>query len=180
MTTFNTKAIYLLGLRASGKSTVGRLLAARLGCAFVDLDDVTPGVLGERKAADALRGHGEAAFRAAERKALDEPSVLTAGVVALGGGTATHGPSEAELRRRVAGGARVVYLRAKPETMQSRLESTDLAGRPSLTGQGTLGEVGTLWARRDPLYRSLATRVIEVDQMSPEAVADAVAAEARG
>lgn len=167
-------ALYLLGLRGSGKTTIGRLVAPSLGLPFVDLDDITPAILSHATAADALRVCGLPAFRAAERQALDDPRVLAAGIVSLGGGTPTHPPCEAELRHRAALGDRLIYLRATPATLRERLATTDLAARPSLTGAGPLAEIPTLWAQRDPLYRSLATTVIEVDGLTDQAVAQLV------
>lgn len=160
--------IYLMGLRGSGKTTLGPALAARLGSstsggAFVDLDEITHTMLGAASAAEALHRFGEPAFRAAERRALDEPRVLTASVVGLGGGTPTHPASEVELRRRAAFGDRLLYLRASPETLRARLAATDLSARPSLTGADVLDEITVLFARRDPLYRGLASAVIEID-----------------
>ena len=167
-------AIYLLGLRGSGKSTVGRLAAQRGGGAFVDLDDITPGLLGCATAGEALRTHGEPAFRAAERGALDDPRVRAAGIIALGGGTPTFPASADELRARFAAGDRLVYLRASIPTLRARLAATNLATRPSLTGADPLAEVQTLWERRDPLYRALAGRVVDVDGLGVEAVVAAV------
>lgn len=146
-------------------------MAQRLGGAFIDLDDVTPGVLGELTAADALRKHGESAFREAERVALDDPRVCVARVVALGGGTPTFALCEAELRRRATGGAAIVYLRASAARLRDRLSATDLRKRPALLGHDVLTEVDVLWLRRDPLYRALATRIVEVDLLTPEAAA---------
>lgn len=165
-----------MGLRGSGKSTVGPLIAGRLGVGFVDLDHITPGILGFASAADALRDRGVAAFRDAERAALDDPRVLGAGVIALGGGTPTHPASQAELRRRAATGDTLVYLRASVETLRDRLAQTDLATRPSLTGASPLDEVAHLWTQRDPLYRLLATNVIEVDRLTDAQVASRVLA----
>jgi shikimate kinase len=167
-------AIYLLGLRGSGKTTIGRIVAPSLGLPFVDLDDITPGILGHATAAGALQALGLPAFRDAERQALDDPRVLTAGIVSLGGGTPTHPPCEAELRRRTALGDRLIYLRATPATLRERLATTNLAARPSLTGADPLAEIPTLWAQRDPLYQSLATTIIEVDGLSDRSVADLV------
>lgn len=168
--------IYLMGLRGSGKSTVGRLLASRLGGGFVDLDDLTPAVLGCATAAEALTTKGEPAFRSAERQALDDPRVRGAAVVALGGGTPTHAASAEELRKRVALGDQLVYLRASVETLIARLAATDLSKRPSLTGADPLAEVGTVWARRDPVYLGLATAIVEVDGRTEAEVVDRVAA----
>lgn len=166
--------LYLLGLRGSGKSTIGPVVAASRHAAYVDLDHVTPGVLGVQTAAEALRQHGLPAFREAERKALDDPRVLAAGVVALGGGTPTHPPCEAELRVRAARGDVLIYLRASVETLRSRLRATNVATRPSLTGADPIAEVQTLWDRRDPLYRDLATRVIEMDGLTEADAAERV------
>jgi shikimate kinase len=155
--------IYLMGLRGSGKTTLGPMLAARVGGAFVDLDAITPAVLGVASAAEALRRFGTPAFREAERHALGDPRVLAAAVVGLGGGTPTHPPSEAELRRRASAGDRLIYLRAAPATLRARLAATDLTARPSLTGAGVLNEIETLFAVRDPIYRSLSSAIVEVD-----------------
>lgn len=164
-------AIYLLGLRGSGKTTVGKLVADEIGAAFVDLDHITPEILGFPSAAHALRERGLQLFRDAERQALDDPRVRAAGIVSLGGGTPTHPLCEAELRRRAASGDTLIYLRASVDTLRARLAATDLATRPSLTGADPLAEIPTLWAQRDPLYRSLAGRIIEVDNLPDRDVA---------
>jgi len=160
-----TRSVVLLGLRGSGKSTVGAALAPRLGVPFVDLDDRTPALLSETGCADALAKHGEPAFRAAEHDALErvlsEPGPI---VLALGGGTPTA-PGAAGLLR--GADALLVYLRARPETLRDRLARTDLDGRPSLTGAGTLEEISALFEARDPLYADLAT-VIETDNATEE------------
>lgn len=162
--------IYLMGLRGCGKSTVGRLLATRLGGEFVDLDDLTPGVLGCTTAAQALRQHGEPAFRRAERQALDEPRVLGAAVVALGGGTPTAPGAQGELQARALKGDRLIYLCASPATLRQNLAKTDMGQRPSLTGAHPLDEIEVILERRDPMYRALATSTIEVDDLTPEQV----------
>lgn len=166
--------IYLMGLRGSGKSTVGRLLAARVGGVFVDLDDLTPGVLRCATAAEALRTKGEPAFRAAEREALDDPRVGAAAVVGLGGGTPTHQASAEELRKRVGAGDHLVYLRASVDTLRARLAATDLSKRPSLTGADPLAEVAAVWAKRDPIYLGLATAIVEVDGRTEAEVVERV------
>jgi len=152
-----------MGLRGSGKSTLGRRLAEVLSCPFVDLDEVTAGVLGRASAADALRELGEAAFRAGEAKALADVRVLRAGVVSLGGGTPTGKAGSLLLHDRRLAGATLVYLRAEPPTLRSRLAATDVATRPSLTGADPLVEIEVVFARRDPLYLEIADEVIAVD-----------------
>lgn len=171
--------IILLGLRGSGKSTLGKLLAARLIAEFVDLDTVTAALLRVPSAAHAIQTLGLAAFRDAEVRALQMPRSTAASVLALGGGTPTaHGaiPALSTLRAK---GARLVYLRGTPATLRSRLEQTDLAARPSLTGAPVLDEVERLFSERDPLYRSLADNVIEIDGRSIEESLEDVAAAIR-
>jgi shikimate kinase len=161
--------VILIGLRASGKSTLAPALASRLGIPSIDLDPLVAQVLGCGSVREAFESRGVDAFRAAEAKLLRELlESLTASVVSLGGGTPTA-PGAAELlEAAAAGGAKVLYLRATPATLQARLSKTDLASRPSLTGAGTLEEVNHLFEQRDPLYRGLATDVIEVDALGLE------------
>lgn len=169
--------VLLIGLRASGKTTVGRLVAAGSGVAFVDLDDRTAAVLGVGSAADGLRMMGEAAFRAAEAAALLAVLGETGGaVVALGGGSPIA-PGAAEMIRewRKARGGFVVYLAASADALQRRLAGLDPGERPPLTELGTVGEVERLHGQRDPLYRSLADRVIETEGLLPEQIAAEVA-----
>lgn len=169
--------LVLIGLRASGKSTVGRLVAERLGRGFIDLDDLTAARLGENSPADALNRRGEPAFRAAEVASLRDTLARSALVVALGGGTPTA-PGAAEIlqQERAARRAAIIYLHAAPEVLRCRLAATDVAARPSLTGRGTLAEIETLYAQRDPLYRATADVVIESDSAPPEELAARIAA----
>jgi shikimate kinase len=167
-------AVVLIGLRGSGKSTVGRLLATRTGRAFVDLDTVTPGLMGETVLAAAWAKHGQAAFREAETRALQTPQVAGAGIIALGGGTPTAPGAEGVLAGRVGAGARLIYLRADAPALAKRLAASNNAHRPSLTGADPLVEIATVLATRDPLYLRLATDVIEVGSASAGEVCDQV------
>lgn len=170
--------LILIGLRGSGKTTVGRLIAERRGVGFIDLDDVTAGIGGVRHAADLLRSRGEEYFRECEEKALRQvcgDGANADAVLALGGGTPTYRGSLDTLRRLKREGVRkagtdparstvtIVYLRAKAATLAANLSATDLSTRPSLTGKGVLEEIDPLLERRDPLYRGLADTVIELD-----------------
>src|ERR1044071_4244818 len=122
--------LLLMGLRGSGKSTLGRKLAHRLNRAFVDLDDLTPGEMGEVAVAEAFTKHGEPAFRAAEIHALARVLVHDHQIVAPGGGSPTA-PGFAELltAARARGAARLVYLRASADTLRAHLRNARNAPR---------------------------------------------------
>ena len=154
-------AVLLAGLRGSGKSTAGRLLADRLGRPFVDLDDATLARLGMASVESAWATLGEPAFRAAELEALAEALILSPdAVVALGGGTPMIDGFEDVARGR----ASVVYLHASPDALRERVEEGD-PSRPPLTGGGerasAVDEIAAVYAQRDPVYRRLAKRVVE-------------------
>ncbi len=172
-------ALVLIGLRGSGKSTIGRLVASRAGAAFVDLDELTSRLLGGGEVAEIWARVGEPGFRDGEARALRDLNLDARGgprVIALGGGTPTA-PGAAELLESAsrAGAVTLVYLRAAPGVLRARLGATDVASRPSLTGAGTLREIEAVFAARDPLYRRLATLVLETDDLSVEDLADRLA-----
>lgn len=167
-----------MGLRGSGKSTVGRALARARGAPFVDLDDLTAAALHAATPGEAFRASGEAAFREAEARALGVVFGRSPCVIALGGGTPTA-PGAADLLRAARAGrmAFIVYLRASAAALRARLAHDDPAARPSLTGRGTLEEIEQVAAARGPLYASLADLTIDTDlHASAESAAFAVAA----
>ncbi len=163
----------LIGLRASGKTTAGRLLAARLNCPFIDLDDAVIARLGCATISEAWSRSGEAGFRAAEAAALHETlrkqDPATNLVLALGGGTPMLPTAAPALQT-----CRVIYLRARADTLASRL-AHDPGDRPSLTGAGPTEEAQSLHAIRDPVYQSLAAAVIDVDGLTVQALVDQLA-----
>lgn len=171
--------LILLGLRGSGKSTLGRKLARRLAWPFIDLDHLTPGEAGEATVADVFQNQGESAFRAAEARALAKVLAGDGQVIALGGGTPTV-PGAVGLmeQARAAGRARLIYLRASAATLRRHLADARNAHRPSLTGKGILEEVEDLLAQRDGPYRALADVVIETDGRPRSDVLRALEAEA--
>jgi shikimate kinase len=150
------KHVLLIGLRASGKSTLGAALAAALGAEFVDLDDLTARALGFAVAGEAFRRAGEEAFRAAESGALRSAVDSTPRVIALGGGTPTAPGAAAMIDAlRQSGRAIVVFLDPPVATLESRLRA-HAGNRPSLTGAGVVDEVEEIARRRRPLYAALA------------------------
>lgn len=163
--------IILIGLRGSGKTTIGRALAARLNIPFRDLDDATVRVLGASSVSEAWRAQGEKAFREAEKTALAAALSAPAGVLALGGGTPTAPGASELIRAAQNAGVRVVYLRGAAAVLRTRLEGKT-GDRPSLTGADPLAEIDAVLAKRDPLYLELADMVIDTNDRTHEEVLD--------
>jgi shikimate kinase len=174
--------IILIGLRASGKSTLGPALAGKLRRRFVDLDEEVAVLLGVPVAGDAIRALGLDAFRAAEVRALtrllERRGRRRPFVLALGGGTPTApGAAEFLASARERGDVRILYLRATITTLKERLKA-DPGNRPSITGADPVKEVSELFKARDPLYRQLADHVIDAEQ-TPGRVTQALLRAAR-
>jgi shikimate kinase len=167
----SARLILLIGPRGSGKTTVGRALAARLGWAFADADEHVEAAAGQTIAA-IFAAEGEAGFRDREAAALAELCGHTDHVVATGGGAVLR-PANRELLRR---SGFVVWLDVTPEVAWARLQAdpTTAARRPNLTAAGGLEEVRTLIAARGPLYRQTAHVVIPAGAPSPDAAAAAI------
>lgn len=149
--------LVLMGLRGSGKSTLARAIADRLDLPAMDLDPLTLRAMGAATVREAWDRSGEAAFREAEVRALRDVVVShSQGVLALGGGTPTA-PGAFDCLRDAAerGEGAIVYLRLMPDVLRARVHAHD-PNRPALTGGDSLDEVDTIFAARDPLYRSLA------------------------
>ena len=168
--------LILMGLRGSGKTTIGGLLAKRLRRSYVDLDDKTVVLLGGKSVAEAFRRAGEPAFRTAEVAALQTELGKTRQILALGGGTPAAPGAAALLRaKQDSGDALIVFLTASTEVLRERLAKTDTASRPSLTGKGTLEEIDQVRARREPMYQSLASLVVDSSNLSAEQAAIRIA-----
>ncbi len=150
--------VYLTGFMGAGKTTVGRLLAQLLHRRFVDLDDRLAAKFG-RPVSEIFDHQGEAAFRRAEAKALDELGRQRGLVVAVGGGA----PVFPANRRVMSASGRVVFLAAPPEVCQSRLSESDKAARP-LWRDGRAA--AALYAKRLPAYRR-ADLEIAADRAAP-------------
>ncbi|MDT0631035.1 shikimate kinase [Rubrivirga litoralis] len=166
--------VYLTGFMASGKSTVGPLVADRLGYRFVDLDWLIEARTGQTIPALFERG-GEAAFREAEAEALAETTNAEGLVVATGGGALVD---LVNLWTAQTAGV-VVWLRASAATTLARLGDAggrpllaDGAGRP-LQGEALARRVGALLAEREPTYAQ-AHFVVDADRL-PALVARDVA-----
>ena len=158
----------ILGLPGAGKTTVGELLADRLGVAFRDVDADIVAAEG-RSIADIFATDGEPAFRAIEERAVADALTSHDGVLALGGGAVL---SE-RTRTRLAGHTVVFLLVGTDEGVRRASLST---ARPLLAGDDQRGKFEALRAARLPLYREVATLEVDTDPRTADEVVDAVVA----
>jgi shikimate kinase len=161
--------IVLVGFMCSGKSTVGPLLAGRLGWDFIDFDESI-----ERDAnqsiAEIFRIHGESHFRDLEADLTERLDGVRCAVLAPGGGWV----SQPELVELLRPGSLIVWLRVRPETVLARNRGQPDVLRPLLAVDRPLETVRSILAERTPLYRR-ADRVVDTDDREPAAIADRIA-----
>lgn len=159
-----------IGLMGSGKSTVGQLVAARLGWRFVDVDERIEALT--RCTVQQLWEHGgEDAYRPYERDVVVETLASPPGcVLAAPGGVVL----DREAAAAIAGpGVLAVYLRAQPDTLGDRIDRDADHERPLIEGHAA-SVMRSLFTARDHCYAELADHTVQVDELSPEAAADAV------
>jgi shikimate kinase len=168
-----TPPIFLIGYRGTGKTTVGRLLAARLGCEAIDADDEIERRAG-KSISEIFADDGEAAFRALEAEVVAELCRRSRVVVAPGGGAVLREATQAAMR---AAGP-VIWLTASIDTIAARLAADESTGirRPNLTPVGGRGEIEAVLAERTPIYRACATFVVDTELKTPAEVADEIIA----
>jgi shikimate kinase len=165
--------LVLVGLPGSGKTTVGAMVAQRLGRTFLDFDaeiERREGmpigqIFGER---------GEAAFRELERKLTEEVKEFGNMVLAPGGGWAASPDVVALIRPPAA----MVYLRVRPETALKRLAGA-AGGRPLLNRPDPLAELQKLFEERRAHYQA-ADLEVGVELLTPEQVTEQVVAKFGG
>ncbi|MDA3971779.1 MAG: shikimate kinase AroL [Desulfobulbaceae bacterium] len=147
----NPVNIILIGYRATGKTTVGRLLADRLGFSFVDVDQAIEQQEG-RCIADMVQQHGWDYFRQREKEMLVELADQKNHVIATGGGAILHQDIWPSLKQS----GLVIWLKADIQTICRRLANDAVSDsqRPSLTGEDIQQEVSPVLRERTPLYET--------------------------
>jgi shikimate kinase len=164
--------IILIGYRGSGKSTVGRRLAARMRRRFVDTDDLIESE--EGRISDIVKSHGWDYFRAVEKRIIDGISKEDNLVIALGGGAVLDPDNIVNLERN----GLIIYLKADQQTLLKRMDDDPGTNtrRPTLTGKGTLEEIEEIISVREPFYEKASDIQIDTSTFDIEAVIERVLA----
>jgi shikimate kinase len=162
------RPVALVGFMAAGKSTIGRLLAERLGLAFVDTDDEIEAAL-SKTVAQIFSEDGEAQFRLAERVTIARLLENGLQVLALGGGAFV----DPFTRERLNARARTVWLDPPFEVISARLARS---GERPLAATKSDDELQSLWQQRCPSYAEAHIRIDAFDH-DPAAIVDEIIAE---
>jgi shikimate kinase len=159
--------IFLVGFMASGKTSVGKLLAARLGWTFVDLDELVVAAAGAT-IPEIFAREGEPGFRRRETGAVRDAAARRRTVIATGGGAACR----PENLQAMLGAGRVIALAVSAEEAVRRAGGA--SGRPLLDGKADpVAAARELLAARAPFYARAHVRV-ETDGRTPDEIARAV------
>lgn len=170
-----TPHLILVGLPGAGKTTIGRLVAQRLGRPFLDFDEEI-----ERResirVSEIFANRGEPYFRALERSLTLELADASGMVLAPGGGWMMDPVGVAALRRR----GRIIHLLVTPETALQRLSAgPELGSRPLLAAGDPLATLRRLWTEREAAYRA-ADAVVGTEGVDMQKLIEIVSALAAG
>ncbi len=160
--------VVLVGFMCAGKSTVGRILADRLGWDFLDFDELIERGQGQT-IADIFREHGEQGFRTLEAELTEDFEKRRGVVLAPGGGWM----AQPGLVQRLREGSLFVWLRVTVERVLERHREQANVERPLLDVEEPLDEIRALLSAREPFYRT-ADVVVETDGRDPANVAEEV------
>jgi shikimate kinase len=155
----STNNIFLIGLMGAGKSTVGKVLAKKLGRRFLDADHVIEDRCGV-KIPVIFEMEGEEGFRKREAQAIRDITSEQDIILATGGGAVLLPENRDALKNR----GTVIYLHANPIELWYRTKGGE--GRPLLQNGDAKKILENLYMVRDPLYREIADHVIETGKPS--------------
>jgi len=157
--------IFLIGYRCTGKTVVGRALAARLGMEFVDADDYLVEKAG-KTIKEIFAEDGEPAFRDLEEECMGELAGRDGLVVAAGGGAVMRQANVDYMK----GSGKVVLLEADADTIYSRITTDPKTGaqRPDLTDKDQYDEIVHLLEHRKPFYDAAADLTLNSAELSPQ------------
>ncbi len=150
--------VYLIGCRATGKSSIGKKLAQKLSYDYLDTDAMITERQGQSVAGIVAKG-GWQQFREYEKKTLQQLLTKQQCVVATGGGAIVHSDLWPQLKKQ----GKVIWLIASLDVLCARIQGDQQTDslRPSLTGKDVCKELEDVLTERSPLYKSAADCIID-------------------
>ena len=163
--------IALVGLRGTGKTTVGKRLAMRWGWSFVDTDDVVESQAG-KTISRIFAEDGESRFRELEAKGVSDSFALDRVVLATGGGAILRPETCATLKSN----GFVIWLTGSATILAERVshDKTTSDRRPALTAFTGAEELDTLLRAREPFYREVAHLSVDTTNRTPDEIAELI------
>lgn len=164
------RAIVLVGMMGSGKSSVGRRLAGRLGLPFVDADTEIE-TAAHMTIPEIFAQRGEAEFREGERRVINRVLTTRAPLVlATGGGAFMN----AETRERVKELGIAIWLKAEPDVLMRRVRKR--SNRPLLQTADPEATLRRMLAEREPVYALADITILSSDEPHEVVVGETIAA----
>ncbi len=160
--------IVLIGMRGSGKTIIGKLLAKRLGKQFIEMDELIVQRLGQ-SIPEIVQRYGWGKFRDTEEEITREVAGLDNVVNATGGGVVTREENIRELKKK----GKLVWLKADTDTLLKRIGNSQ--SRPSLTGKSQREDMEAVMAERSPIYQRAADFIVDTENKTPEEIAEVIA-----
>jgi len=155
--------IYLIGMRGVGKTSIGKVLAQRLGRDFIDIDEQI--ALKEGKTImEIVADQGWEEFRKRENAMVQEISKKENSVVSTGGGALMHFDNAQILKSS----GKLFLLVATPAVLVERLKASHQ--RPSLNGKDPLEEIDEIWEQRKEIYYKYADEVVDTEPWDQERI----------
>jgi shikimate kinase len=163
--------VFLIGYRCTGKSSVGRPLAATLGREFVDTDSLVVSENG-MSIKEIVDTYGWETFRRMEHAVVKEVCFLDRRVVATGGGIVL----DTDNVKLMKTSGRVIWLRASSETIKARMlqDQASEALRPALTSTDSILEIEETLAQRAPLYQQAMDFAVDTDHRGVDEICDVI------
>ena len=164
----NPNNLFLIGYRCTGKTSVGRCLADKLGWSFFDTDAL---IVQQQKMSirEIVGAHGWENFRQMERDILKTVCDSKMQVVATGGGIVLDEQNVQLMREN----GNIIWLRAEPETIKNRMlqDEDSVNFRPALTLNDSLSEIEEILQLREPLYKNAMDLSVDTDDHDVSTIA---------
>lgn len=159
--------IVLIGMRGAGKTTVGRILAGKLGQELVEMDELIARKM-RLSIPETVQKYGWERFRDIEEEVTSEVAERDNIINATGGGVVTREKNVIKLKKKGI----LVWLKAGVDSLLERISEDN--ARPLLVGKTQREDMKITLKERKPLYKRAADLIIDTEGKTPEEVAEAV------